>query len=114
MRASKLRNRGAVGQSSFEERGPGKSIAQALLENGIGCANGLWHNFAAFAASSCSLRADSFGYFGALSCVEASFLDSSTPFLQAACIGFSVLAHLVKAVMASSKCEAFWLANPRR
>jgi len=42
-------------------------------------------------------------HFGALSCVAPSFLASSTPCLQFACIGPRISAHLEKAFTASSK-----------
>src|SRR2546425_1100084 len=49
-------------------------------------------------------------HFGALSCVAPSFLASSTPCLQFACIGPRISAHLEKAFTASSKCDAFSFA----
>src|SRR5258705_12462397 len=62
----------------------------------------------------CLLLAPANSYFGALSCVAACFFASSAPVLQVFCNEPASAAHLLNAIVASSKCEAFTLAMPSR
>src|SRR5258708_30736942 len=53
-------------------------------------------------------------YFGALSCVAPCFFASSAPVLQVSCNELASAAHLLNAMAASSKWEAFLFSLPSR
>src|SRR5215471_9780474 len=101
-RRAQLRHRRTVRQSAFQQARISELVAEPPHQLFIANAGHV---------STSAFRRHARIYFGTLSCVVLSFFASSIPCLQVACNPLWMAAHLVNAVTASSKCEAFSLDN---